>query len=101
MLNFLFVEGLTGSCLYRTTLNVGSRTRGGAALAEITAAIKNEMYAAAGPGKVRTLNTDCARANVLSWSLLKEKTGLERGPDAVFNLFKNLFKLFCNLFNLF
>ena len=43
-----------------------------AALAEITAAIKNEMDAAAAVGD-----------NVLSWALLKEKTGLDCGHDAV------------------
>ena len=83
MLNFLFVEVLTGSCLYWMTLDMGSVTKDGAALAEITAAVKNQMDAAAGPGKVRSLTTDRARANVLAWTLLKEKTGLECGPEAV------------------
>ena len=82
MINFLYVEGVTGTCLYWKTVDMGSRTKDGAELAKEVQSVKEEMEGVAGPGKVRTYTTDRASANKVSWQILKEH-GLEGGPDSV------------------
>ena len=63
MLNFLFVEGLTGTCLYWRTVDMGGRTKDGEELAKLVLEIKTEMESVCGPNKVRTYTTDRASAN--------------------------------------
>ena len=83
LINFLFVDGLTGTPVYWDTIDMGEKTKDGPALAEAILAVVTEMRAVCGDDqKVRTLVTDRTKANKVSWKLLEEH-GVTGGADAV------------------
>ncbi|CAK0894207.1 unnamed protein product [Prorocentrum cordatum] len=82
MLNFLYVEGVSGTCLYRSTVDMGSRTKDGEELTKVVREVRADMERVAGRGKVCTCITDRISANKVSWKLL-EDDGFEGGPDSV------------------
>ena len=82
MLDYLYVEGISGTPLYWKTVEMGNKAKGGANLARVAADVKAEMEEGVGTNKMRTYHTDRASANKVSWAKLKEH-GLSSGPDSV------------------
>jgi len=82
LINFIFVEGLSGLPLYWKTIDMESTSETGINLATEILKVAGEMNEAAGATKVRYLTTDRTRANKISWQEV-EKAGIEGVPDSV------------------
>ena len=83
MINFLFVDGLSGDTIYWDTYDMQNKTKDGDTLADAIIQEAEEINAAAGEAnKVRTVTTDRAAANKTSWEKCAEH-GIEGGPDSV------------------
>ncbi len=82
MVNFIYIEGISGAPLYWDTVDMGAATKDGETLAGAILEKVNEVNEAAGCAKVRCVTTDRARANKVAWRTL-EDGGLQAGPGAV------------------
>ena len=88
MVDYLFVEGVSGEAVYWETVDMGSQIKDGDALATDIMRVKNDMEAVcksdveSGQHMVLTVTTDRAKANVVAWAIL-EKHMIQGVPDAV------------------
>ena len=66
MLDFLFIEGISGTPVYWCTIDTGSGGKTGEDLARAIVQVRDEIRDVCGD-KVETITTDRTRANKLSW----------------------------------